>query len=130
MVRLIEDVLHLARLHDLTAVHYKDSAAGTRNDAKIVRDQDNGCTCALLQVLQQAQHLRLNRNVQCSCRFIGNEQFRLARQCHGDHRSLTHTAGKLIGIALNTGFRIRDTDHAQHLDGLLSCFRFCQLLML
>ena len=44
MVRLIEDVLHLARLHDLTAVHYKDSAAGTRNDAKIVRDQDNGCT--------------------------------------------------------------------------------------
>ena len=42
--------------------------------------------------------------------FIGDEEFGLAGQSHGDHGALLHSAGKLVGIVVRAEFGIADAD--------------------
>ena len=52
------------------------------------------------------QDLRLNRNIQGGCRFIGDNQSRFrTRQRHRDHRPLPHTAAQLVGVFVSPFFR-------------------------
>ena len=53
---------------------------------------------ALLQVADQLQDLRLRRDVERGGRLVGDQQLRLERQRHGDHRALALAAGELMRI--------------------------------
>ena len=52
-----------------------------------------------LQLLEQAQDLRLGGDVQRGRRLVGDDERRLQRQRHRDHHALTLTAGQLVWIA-------------------------------
>ena len=82
-----------------------------------------------LQIVHELQDLRLDRNVQSRGRLVRDEQLRLAGQCHGDHDTLTHTAGQLMRILLGDDVRIRDLDIGQHFNDLCGSLLLRHALM-
>ena len=54
----------------------------------------------VLELLDQLENLRLNRDVERGRRLVGDEQLRLARQRHRNHHALAHAAGELVRIAV------------------------------
>ena len=51
----------------------------------------------VLQIHEQVNDLRLNRDVQCAYRFIANNEFGLEDKRTGDADALTLTTGKFMG---------------------------------
>ncbi len=70
-------------------------------------------------VLQQVQDLRLNRDIKRRRRFVGDQEFWMARQRHRDHHALPHAPGELMRIVVDAALRIRDLNQRQHVDGSL-----------
>src|SRR5450759_3078040 len=79
-----------SRVHDNHLVGY----AGY--DGKVMTDDDDAGFEFRFQLLHQLKDLRLNRNIQRCCWFVGNDQLRTARKRHGDHDALPHAAGVLV----------------------------------
>ena len=80
-----------------------------------MRDHDDRHAQLFLQILHQFQNLRLNGYIQRRGRLIRDQNIRFARQRHGDHHALPHTARKLIGILLQALFRFVDAHQREHL---------------
>ena len=107
-------------LHAPAAVHDQDVVGEFGDDAEVVRDHDDGGVELLLKIPQQVQDLRLHRHVQRRRRLIGDQQLRIARQRHRDHRPLPHTAGELMRIVVHALLRGGNAHPPQHLDGVLA----------
>ena len=84
---------------------------------EVVRDQDDRHAVLDLQRLHQLDDLRLDGDVERGRRLVRDQQLRVERQRHGDHRPLSHSAGELVGIVVDSALRPRDPDPAQKLDG-------------
>ena len=97
MPRIVQDGVGRAGFHDLAGVHHRDARRHRRNHADVVGDENDAEPHLLLQLTQQAKHLRLNSDVERGRRLIGDQQPRLAHQRHGDHRPLSQAAGQLMG---------------------------------
>ena len=78
--------------HHLAGIHDRNAVRDARHNAKIMRDQQNAKAKILLQFGQKSQDLRLHCHIKRGGRFIGNQQFRIAHQRHGDHDALTKPA--------------------------------------
>ena len=115
MARLVEDLAHGALLADDAAVHHKNPAAHAGNHAQIVGDHDDGGVAALLQVVQQIQHLRLNGHVQGGGGLVCDDQLGLAGDGRGDHHALAHAAGELVGVLLESRLRVGNLHALQKL---------------
>ena len=57
---------------------------------------------------QQIEDLRLDRHVERGGGFVGDQQFRLAGQRHGDHHALVLTAGHLVRVGVEPARRVGD----------------------
>ena len=69
-----------------------------------------------LQLADQVQDLRLDRDVERRRRLVGDQQRRPADERHRDHGALAQPARKLEGVAVHGADRLWKTDAAQHLD--------------
>ena len=98
-------------------------------DTEIMCDHDDGCLIFLLQILDNIENLSLNCHIERGRRLVTDQNFRITGKCNRDHNTLTHTAGKFVRILSDTFFRLRDADHAQHLDSLLCRFLFCHVFV-
>ena len=114
MQRIIEDVINGAFLDDAPCVHNNDFIGKIGDDTKIVGDEHNCHPHFRLEFLHETKHLRLDRHIEGSRGFIGNEQCRRTTECHGNHDPLTHTTGKLVRILINALGRGRYTDARYH----------------
>ncbi|MDT4844099.1 hypothetical protein FQZ97_780420 [compost metagenome] len=92
MLRAVQDVVRRARLHHLALAHHHDAVGDVGHHAEIVRDENDADAHALLYILDQAQDLRLRRNVQRGRGLVGDQHVRLQRQRHGDHHPLALAA--------------------------------------
>lgn len=72
VARIVEYILDRAALDDLACIHDVDIIGNLRNDAQIVRDIDNRQLPFFLNLLNQFQNLRLNRNVQRRRRLVAD----------------------------------------------------------
>ncbi len=73
----------------------------------------------LLQVPQQVEDLRLNRDVERRRRLVGDEERGPAGKCQSDEGALAQPARELMGILLNAPFRLGHADRREKLDCLL-----------
>ena len=105
-------------LDDLAGVHHRDPVAHAGDDAEVVGDQQHGDAEALLQVGEEVEDLRLDRDVERRRRLVGDEQLGFARQRHGDEHPLAHAAGHLERVLLDALRRVGDADHVEQLDRL------------
>ena len=116
-----EQVDGFAGLRDAARVHHRDAMADLRHDTEIVRDQDHRKMQALLQLGNQFENLRLHRHVEGGGRFVGDQQFRFAGQCHRDHHALAHAAGEFMRMLAQAPARRTDVDQCEQLLGAAPC---------
>jgi hypothetical protein len=64
VTRRAVDLLGIGDLHDPAEVHHGDPVRDVPDDGQVVRDEDVGQLELVLQVLEQVDHLRLDRHVQ------------------------------------------------------------------
>ena len=129
VLRIVEDLPVAAGLHDLPAVHNKDPVAETGHHAQIVGDHDHRGIHLFLHIPDQIQHLGLDRHIQGCGGLVGDDELRIVGQGDGNDDPLAHTAGKLMGILIQTFFRGRDPHLAHELNGAGAGFGVRNLLV-
>ena len=77
VVRAREQVADRRFLDDLAAVHHDDARRRLRDDAQVVRDEQNRRAELLLQVAQQLENLRLDGDVERGRRLVGDDERRI-----------------------------------------------------
>ena len=94
MGRMLINVFERTVFHDFASIDDRDLAAYFRNDAEVVRDQEQGSVELLFKLFDELKHLRLNGYVKCRCGFICNQKRRVAGKRDCDHNTLLHAAGE------------------------------------
>jgi hypothetical protein len=110
-----EDVAHPGLLHLLALPHHHHVVGHLGHHAHVVGDEDHGGAHLGLQVADDVEDLRLDGHVERRGGLVGDEQFGVAGQRHGDHHPLAHAAGELVRIAVEELLRIGQAHLAQQL---------------
>ena len=108
MAWLIEHLGSLAQLDDLPQIHHRYPVCHMTHDGHVVGNQDVGQVAGALQLCEQVEDLRLNRDIQRRCGFVEDDNIRVGGQGPGNGNPLTLAAGELVGEAVQV-FRA-DTD--------------------
>ena len=98
--RMIKDPLNSAALHNLAAIGDGHVIGHIGDHAEIMGNHQDRHAEITLQIPDQRQYLRLNGDIECGGRLIGNQQRRLANQRHGDHGTLAQPAGQFKRILM------------------------------
>jgi hypothetical protein len=99
MAWLSEDSFTCACLHKRARIHDEHAVTHLVDNAKIVRDQQQGHANLALQRLQQVQNLGLDSHIERRCRLVGDHQTWATGNRHGNHHPLPHAARELVRIA-------------------------------
>jgi len=91
-------------LDNATEVHDGHAVRDLTDDSKVVCDKDVGEVELLLQVGQQVDDLRLDRDVECRDGLVRHDEARVERQRPCDANSLALPARELVWVA---GRRVR-----------------------
>ena len=111
-----EHALGRAALDQARGIHDVHAVGVARDDAEIVRDDDDGDAEAAREVLHQLQDLRLDGDVERRGRLVGDQQLGIAGKADGDHHALAHAARELMRILVEPALGIGDADQRQQLD--------------
>ena len=116
MGRSIEDLRHRPQLDHPPGIHHRELVAHLGDDAEIVGDEDQSEAMLALQVAQQVQVLRLDRQIEAGGRLVGDQQARLARDADGADDALAHAARHLVRVLRDPRLRRRDAHRLQKVD--------------
>ena len=75
-------------------------SAKSRHHRQVVGDEDEGDAELALELVEQRDHLRLDRDVEGGDRLVGDDELGLERQRAGDGDALALAAGELVRVAL------------------------------
>ncbi len=125
MQGLAEDRILGALLHRPAQVHHHDVVGDVVHHAQIVRDEEVGELELDLQLAQQVQDLRLDRDVERRDRLVRHHQLRPQHQGAGDGDALALAAREHVGIAVVMLRPQADLGH--HRAHLLDAFRLGKL---
>src|SRR5664280_2346013 len=89
-----------AGLDDPAQVHDRNPVGDVAYDGQIVGNEEVGDAQSLLEVLQQVDHSRLDRNIEGGHRFVEDQQLGVEDQGPGDPDALPLSAGELVGKAV------------------------------
>ena len=116
MSRSHEDVVDIAVLDQLAGIHRQHARTRFGDDADIVGDEHECRPRPLAELDEHIDDLRLNRDIECRRRLVGDDQFGLANQRDGDHDALPHAAGQLVRVVLHALCRQRNSHLIQGID--------------
>ena len=125
---MLKDLLSRTIFHDLAVIHNDDAVRNIADSLNIVRNKNHRETQLRLEVSEQVQDLRANRNVQCGSRLISNDcrwvQRKRACNCNTltlTTRELTRKGAKCgmwksyqTDKLINTGFSLRLCAYLMH----------------
>lgn len=129
MAWLVEDFLHIAHFDDFPSVHHIHIIRHLRDDAKVVRDVNDGQVHFLLNLFDEVENFALDCHVQCGGGFVADKNVRFGGERNGDNDALPHTAGKLVRIVAEALFGIGDAHQFQQLRGFRARFVLRHVLM-
>ena len=95
----LEDARQRPELGDPAGVHDGDLVGRLRDDAEVVRDEDDGGAVLALELADQVEDLRLDGDVERRRRLVGDQDLGLEDERHRDHHALAHPAGELVRVA-------------------------------
>ena len=72
-----EEIVGGCELDDLAEIHHRDPVGDVADDGEVVRDEEIGEVELLLQLDQKVEDLRLDRDVECRDRLVGDDELRL-----------------------------------------------------
>ena len=94
------ELLGRRQLDELPEVHHRDPVAHVADDAEIVGDEEIRQLELVLELLEQVDHLRLDRDVERRHRLVGDDQLRPQRERARDADPLALAAGELVREAV------------------------------
>ncbi len=112
-LRACEDLGGRTGLDHVAAEHHDRAVGDFGHHAHVVGDEQHAHVFLALQFAQQVEDLGLDRYIECRRRFVGDQQFRTAGKCHGNHHALAHAAGELVRIFVQPRLGGRDA-HPLH----------------
>ena len=98
-------------LDDLAEIHHRDAVGHVLDDGEVVADEQERQAELLLQVLQQVDDLRLDRDVERRDRLVADDEVGLGRERAGDADALALPAGELVRPAVH---RVARQPHRVH----------------
>src|SRR2546429_114997 len=99
------DLLARSRLDQPARIHDRDPVAHLGDDAEVVRDEDQREIVRALQVAQELQVLRLDREVEARRGLIGDEDLWLARDRDRADDALPHAPRELVRVLAHAPLR-------------------------
>ena len=102
VLRVLENLLGLALLDDLAAIHNDDVVRDIADRLDVMADEHHGQAELLFKVGQQVQNLRADRNVQSRGGLVGDDGIGVQRQGTGNCDALALAARKLAGKNLGS----------------------------
>ena len=100
MPRVRVELVGVRQLDDLAEVHDRHAVAHVAHDRQVVGDEDERQPEVALEVAQQVEDLRLDRDVERGDRLVGDDQLRLERERAGDADALALAARELVRVAV------------------------------
>ena len=91
------DRVAIGELHHLAQVHHRDPVAGVPDDREVVGDEQVGQPEAVLEVAEQIEDLRPDRDVERGDRLIEDQERRVEGEGPGDPDPLALAARELVG---------------------------------
>jgi len=116
VLRVVEELTGVRALDHTARVHNHDLVRYVRDDAEVMRDQDDRRIEVVLQPVDQLDDLGLDRHVEGSGRLVRDQHVRVACQRHRDHRALPHPTGELVRVIVDSRLGVRNPDLLQQLD--------------
>ena len=110
MLRGAEDLLHGALFNEPAVEHDEDAVGKVGDDAEIVGDEEDGHAELFPKVAEEVEDLGLNGDVEGGGGLVRDEKAGFAGQGHGDHGTLLHAPGELVGVIPGALFGIADAD--------------------
>ena len=101
MRRIIVQRIPIRQLDNNPQIHDRNPVADMPDHRQVVRDKEIRQVQFLLQVFQQVDHLRLDRDVERRNRLVADYQLRLQRQRARHADPLPLTAGKFMRITVH-----------------------------
>ncbi len=98
--RVLENGGRGPQLDDAPEVHDGDAGRDLRDDREVVRNVEIGEGVVALEVLQQVDDLRLDRDVERGHRLVAHDEVRPHCECTGDPDTLPLATGELVGVSL------------------------------
>ncbi len=115
MLGIAEDLVARTLLHDLAQIHHHHVVGDVAHYREIVADEDVSEVQALLQVGQQVQDLRLDREIERRDGLVQHQDFRLQHEGPRNGDALALAAREHVGITVIVFGP--ETDEAHHLAG-------------
>jgi hypothetical protein len=100
MQRRHDDVVGGTDFHDPAEIHHGDPVAEVLHDRDVVRDQHQREAELLLEVGQEVENLRLDRDIERTDGFVRDDQARIADQRARDADALALAAGEFVRVAV------------------------------
>ena len=94
--RLGIDLLGRPLLDHQPVLHDHDPVADLGRDAQVVGDEQHGEIEAFADIVQEFEHLGLDRDVECRDRFVGDQHLRFHGKRAGNADALALAAGELV----------------------------------
>src|SRR5699024_9647699 len=98
--RIVVQLIAIGQLDDLAEIHHGDPYGDVSNDRKVVGDEEIGQPELVLQILEQVDDLRLNRDIERGNRLVADDEIRICGERAGDADTLSLTAGELVRVAV------------------------------
>jgi len=92
-------------------MHHRDAIGDMLHHGEVVGNENVGQAKPVLQIAQQVEHLRADRDIERGYRLVANDKLRLDRKSARDGDALALAAGKLVRIA--AGRQRFEPDQAQ-----------------
>src|SRR6202041_3134584 len=100
VARLGEDFVATGDFDDPAQVHNRHALADVFDHPQIVRNEEIRQMKIVLQVLQQVDYLRLDRNVEGRDRFVEHQEARLDGERSRNADTLALAAGELVRVTI------------------------------
>ena len=99
MQRVVVELLGGGDLHDPAEVHHGDPVRDVPYDGEVVRDEEIRQVELVLQLLEQVDDLRLNRDVERRHGLVRDDEVRIQSDRPREPDPLALTSRELVGIA-------------------------------
>ena len=106
--------------HDLARVHHRHAVGHLRHDAEVVRDEQERHAALALQLRQQLEDLRLDGDVECGGRLVGDQHFGIHRERARDHHALAQSSGELERVLVHTALGLGNAHGVEQFQGALA----------
>ena len=122
MLRVLEDLRGASHFDDPAQIHYGDAARNVTHQPQVVRNEQVGQLQLLLQIHQQVDHLRLDRDVERRHRLVRDDERRIERQRARQADALPLAAAELVRIAIEV--RGIEADQLEQIGDAIAPLRF------